>query len=196
MNRQDTLKILAILKAADPQHYRGMTAGDAEAMVALWAGMFDREPYAEVEQAVKAHIATDTNRFMPPCGVIKNALISLMDPAEMTEDEAWQLVRKAVKNGTYHAKEEYAKLPEACKRIVADAAQIRDWGFCDAQAFSVVESNFKRAYRTMIKRRKEASAIPDSVKAFVLAASEKAALPEANKTNGGEQQWQITEQRA
>ena len=196
MNRKEAAQIVTILQANYPDSFRGMSDRMLQMTIRLWENVFASDDYMAVQAAVMAHIATDTNRFMPPCGVIKNALISLMNPDEMTEDEAWQLVRKAVKNSTYHAKEEYAKLPEACKRIVADAAQIRDWGFCDAQAFSVVESNFKRAYRTMIKRRKEASAIPDSVKAFVLAASEKAALPEANKTNGGEQQWQITEQRA
>lgn len=193
MNRQDTLKILAILKAAYPQHYRGMTAGDAEAMVALWTGMFDREPYAEVEQAVKAHIATDTKGFCPVVGAIKEQISRMhRKDGALTEHEAWELVRNALKNGYYGSQEEYAKLPSAVQKILGGPSQLRDWSMLsDDQVNTVIASNFMRSYRARAEYERDVEKLPEAIRQnFLPQAAQRMELDAPQKAlPGGEPAW-------
>ena len=96
MTREETLKIMAVLKAAYPGFYRGMSREDAGAAVNLWNTMFDKEPYSLVSAGVMALIAADTKGFPPAIGQVKEYIHRLQNPDEMTETEAWELVRKAV----------------------------------------------------------------------------------------------------
>ena len=101
MELKQALQVLAVLKAAYPQHYRGLSDGDIRAMATLWASMFE-EPFADVMQAVKAHIVTDARGFCPTIGAVKEQLARMRESRRggaLTEHEAWELVRQALKNG-------------------------------------------------------------------------------------------------
>ena len=70
MELKQALQVLAVLKAAYPQHYRGLSDGDIRAMATLWASMFE-EPYGDVMLAENAHIVTDARGFCPTIGAVK-----------------------------------------------------------------------------------------------------------------------------
>jgi hypothetical protein len=78
-------------------------------------------------------------------------------PNEMTEAEAWALVRKAASNSFYgQAAKEFDKLPPILQRLVGTPNQLRDWGMMDSNEFNtVVASNFQRSYRARVKSDKE-----------------------------------------
>lgn len=63
MTRDETLKIMAVLKATYPNFYKDMTRRDAEGVVALWTDMFSEDSYNAVAAAVKAFIASDSKGF-------------------------------------------------------------------------------------------------------------------------------------
>lgn len=71
MDREETLKIMAVLKAAYPAYYRDMPKRDAENAVSLWNEMFAEDDYAVVGAAVKALIASDVKGFPPNIGAVK-----------------------------------------------------------------------------------------------------------------------------
>ena len=54
MDRLETADILAVLKAAYPQFYNGLSPKEANKIVDLWAEMFKDEPVMVVAVAVKA----------------------------------------------------------------------------------------------------------------------------------------------
>jgi hypothetical protein len=98
VTREETLAIMGVLKAAYPNYYRDMNRKDAEAVVDLWATMFNDEPMQLVAMAVKAHIASDVKGFPPHIGAIKEAIVKLQTPNTMSELEAWALVSRAASN--------------------------------------------------------------------------------------------------
>ena len=71
MTRDETLKIMAVLKATYPNFYKDMTRRDAEGVVALWTDMFSEDSYNAVAAAVKAFIASDSKGFPPVVGQVK-----------------------------------------------------------------------------------------------------------------------------
>lgn len=165
MNKREAAQIITIMQANYPDSFKGKTDEMLMATITLWAQMFDTDDAKEVTAAVMAHMAADTNRFMPPVGVIKERLTRLRQPEEMTEQEAWGLVAKALRNGLYGSQEEYDKLPPVIQRIVGSPTQLREWAAMDRETVqSVVASNFQRSYRVRAKHEKEVMALPSSVR--------------------------------
>ena len=164
MTRSETLAVMSILKAAYPAYYRDMKRSDAEIAVNLWTEMFKDDPSQIVAAAVKAYIASDTKGFPPHIGAIKDAIIKITNPTEMTELEAWGYVDKAICNGIYGAREEFEKLPPMIQLLVGSPAQLHEWALMDSNTVkSVVASNFQRSYRSHLSRQREMLSIPADV---------------------------------
>lgn len=77
MTRDETMKIMAVLKATYPNFYNGMTRRDAEGVVALWTDMFSEDSYNAVAAAVKAFIASDSKGFPPVVGQVKQRVMEI-----------------------------------------------------------------------------------------------------------------------
>lgn len=75
MTKKEALQILAILKAAYPASYNGMTQEEASGTVAVWCMQFDEMPGDVVMMAVHKLIAT--NKFPPTVAEVKEKLKSL-----------------------------------------------------------------------------------------------------------------------
>lgn len=89
----------------------------------------------------------------------------LFQPAKLTEQEAWELVSKACRNGLYGYKKEFEKLPPEVQRTIRSPDQIRAWAKLDEDTFQgVVASNFMRSFRIQQARDNEFDLLPDEVK--------------------------------
>ena len=171
MTREDTIKILSVLRGAYPAFYRDITKQEAESTIALWESMFDEEPYELVGAAVKAFIAGDGKGFPPAIGQIKERIRQITTPEDMTEQEAWAMVSKALRNSTYGSMEEFAKLPPEVQAVVHDPGQLKQWAMSPAdEVETVIASNFMRSFRAKQKASKEYMALPTSVKQLMIAA--------------------------
>lgn len=171
MTREDTIKILSVLRGAYPAFYRDITKQEAESTIALWESMFDEEPYELVAAAVKAFISGDGKGFPPAIGQIKERIRLITTPEEMTEQEAWSYVSKALRNSTYGSVEEFAKLPPEVQAVVHDPGQLRQWAMAEAdEVETVIASNFQRSFRAKQKTSKEYMALPTSVKQLMISA--------------------------
>ena len=171
MTREETIKILAVLRGAYPAFYRDITKQEAESTIALWMSMFDEEQYELVGAAVKAFIAGDNKGFPPSIGQVKERIRQITQPEEMTEQEAWALVSKALRNATYGSEEEFAKLPPEVQAVVHDPGQLRQWAMSPADTVeTVIASNFMRSFKVKQKVNREFTALPTSVKQLMISA--------------------------
>lgn len=75
MTQKEATQILAILKAAYPNSYRGMTKEEAVGTVNVWATQFINIPVRVVMIAVNKLISTNT--FPPSIGEVKEKIRSL-----------------------------------------------------------------------------------------------------------------------
>lgn len=183
MTREDTIRIMAILRGAYPAFYRNMGEQEALEVVNLWAVMFADDDMRLVTAAVQALIATDTKGYPPHIGAVKEQMRKLTAPDDMSEAEAWSLIRKAISNGLYGANEEFARLPPVCQKIVGAPAQLREWALCDTDVVqTVIASNVQRAYRTVQQRETEQAKLPKEVKRAISGIAQRYAL----KQSGGE----------
>lgn len=168
MTYEETLLVLAVLKAAYPHSFKDMKRADGEAMAKLWQMQFASESVEEVKAAVNALIATRKEGFSPTIGEVKEKLHSLRSVNSLNEQDAWALVSKACQNGLYGYKKEFAKLPLEVQRAVGAPEQLREWAKMDVETVqSVVASNFMRNYRVLQEREKEQAMLPPSVQKVI-----------------------------
>lgn len=178
MTKKEMAEIIAMMQTNYPDSFRDMSDAAMLGKINLWFMQFRDDDYKEVLAAVMAHIATDTNRFMPPVGVIKAKLVELRHPDEMTEMEAWELVSKATRNSTYNAADEFAKLPPVVQRLVGSPMQLKEWAAMDTETLhSVVASNFQRSYKVRAKNERDYLALPSNVKNFMATIAEGMKMP-------------------
>lgn len=166
MDRNETMQVLTVLKAAYPHSFKGMTKRDAETMIELWQMMFSADSYEMVNAAVAALISTRKEGYTPTIGEVKERLAFAKEQSSggLTEQEAWALVEKACRNGLYGYQKEFEKLPLEVQRVIGAPEQLKAWAAMDTETVnSVVASNFMRAYRTEKQRAKELSMLPPSV---------------------------------
>ncbi len=169
MDKAEAFNVLKVLKIAFPAFYRDYTVDDLEETAKMWATMLSDYSYTDVAQAVKATIAT--NKFPPTIAEVIEKIHILHDTS-MNELEAWSYINKAIRNSTYHALEEWEKLPAEVQRIVSPDL-LRTWAMTEDDGASVVQSHFSRCFRASQARKKEVDMLPSSVKEYIAQLGEK-----------------------
>lgn len=177
MNLKETAEVLAIIHATYPQTV-AQTDNALRAKMNVWQEIFTEEPVSVVMAAAKAFIATDTRGYMPAPGQIKEQIAAIKNQAEITEQEAWDMVMEALRNSAYNSQVEYAKLPEEIKRAVGSHNMLKSWASVDHNELqTIIASQFKNAYKAIIAKKRSLEKIPEKVKA--IAAEEGKKLIEA-----------------
>lgn len=180
MTVQETAKIMAVFKAAYPRYYANIDVEEAKRTINLWASMLADYSYETVSNAAKALIVS--SKFPPTIAEVIEKTQLLTKEPELTEGEAWSMVRKAICNGIYGYKEEYEKLPDKVKAAIGNPMMIHEWAKVSADELNtVVASNFMRSFRSNIKNKQEYENLPQSVKKFINKISEK--MPKLEGTN-------------
>ena len=110
MTRNETVKVLAILKAAYPNSYSRMTAQEAGAVAGIWTNQFFGTPVELVMIAVNKLIATST--FPPAIAEVKAKIRTLAieaDEALLTHPDLPADKKKAlcdIKDAAYRSNSE------------------------------------------------------------------------------------------
>lgn len=168
MTAKDVKGVLALLQAEYPASFARLTPELMRGKATMWAETFAKDDPTLVYAAVKSIIAGEAREFAPGIGEIRERMRELVTPEELSETEAWAMVSRACRNGTYGAEVEFAKLPPEVQDAVGSASQIREWASMDEETVqSVVASNFMRGFKSVKARRKTNELMPESVKALV-----------------------------
>lgn len=148
----------------------------------LWATMFADEPGELVAMAVKAFMASDTKGFSPKIGQIKAIINKMTMPKEleMSELEAWTLVRKAIRGasmadwsrrmtpeglGPPSAVTQFYALPKVLQQLVGDPKQLALWEeLPNDEINTIIQSNFMRSWRSRTAHEKEMLALPADIR--------------------------------
>lgn len=129
----------------------------------VWYSMLSDLPYTQVSVALQTHMMT--SKFPPTIADLR------VNHAEqqhgLTDLEAWAMVRKAIRNGSYGAEEEYEALPEIVQRAVGSASNLRQWAQSDSGMLETIEAHFLKAFRIERDRAVMDNQIAPHVKALL-----------------------------
>ena len=161
MNREETKKIIKIICDAYPNYH----PQDLSSTITTWSFLLEEYEYNKIAIALKTYITTDASGFAPSVGQLIDKLRTITAPSELTELEAWSKVSKALRNGLYGAEDEFNKLPPLVQKTVGSPSNLRQWAQTDAKSIeNVIQSNFLRTYRNILKRDEEINKMPYDVK--------------------------------
>lgn len=164
MTRDETIKLLMVIQSA----YPNFKPPDKTVAVDTWYTMLKDMDYNVVQMGLRAYITSDTSGFAPSIGQLINTIYLTQNPQELNEMEAWALVSKALRNGYYGAVEEFDNLPPLVQKAVGTPDNLRNWSQTDMESVeNVIQSNFMRSYRAVVKREEEIKKMPADVRTLI-----------------------------
>ena len=153
MNKQETVKLLSMLKVAYPKFFVSTTDEEMQMQISLWFNCLKDYSFDMIQQSVYDLIKT--LKFPPTIADITESIYKLTHKDELTEQEAWNIIRKAISN-SYTVRASFEAMPPLVKRIVGSASQLGSWALMDMNTVnSVVSSNFQRSYKALAAKQKE-----------------------------------------
>lgn len=180
MTRDETVKIIRIMCDCYP-NYKPSNLSET---VDVWNMMLEEYNYNQISTALKTYVHSDTSGFAPSIGQLINKLHEVQAPQELNEMEAWLLVGRALRNGTYGAVEEFNKLPPLVQKAVGSPDNLRNWAQTDSESIeNVVQSNFMRTYRIVVNRAKEYQKMPKDIQALIENANRSSYLTQIGSKN-------------
>ena len=137
-----------------------------ELAIDAWEGIFSGIPYDVVMGALYSY-ARDNKEFPPTPGQINAIIGQATGREEMTAQEAWGKVMKAVRNGYYGAEKEFARLPKEVQDAIGSPEYIRGISMMEDPNMDVEYSHFTKAYNAVLQRKRNIENLPENVRAIV-----------------------------
>ena len=169
MTRDETLQILALLRASYPAFYSKFQKRELENIASLWTEMFEKDNFDIVKYALKDLIATHSG-YPPDIAALKGKIKELCSAAtnEPTDEELWLILKKAVCNGIYGAKQEFEKLPPVLKKYCGSPATLTELAYVDSDTFNTVNhGQFLKQIKVIKEREEYSRSIPEDVKLLI-----------------------------
>lgn len=170
MTREETLKILSVLKAAYPAFYSKISGKDGEGVANLWTSMFTEEPYPVVSCAITQLISTHTG-YPPDIAAVKGAIRDMISAVtcEPTDEELWLLYKNAVKNyNPYALGDTWDSLLPILKSYAGTPGTLLEHGMLNTDTFvSVIHGQFLRQIPALRKRSEFTHTLPANVLSYL-----------------------------
>lgn len=144
MTRAETLITLKILRTAFPAFYAKASRDELNTTVELWVEMFKNEDVGQVKQALYNVIESSPD-YPPNIGRIKLEIreANAIREGKPTITQLWKMLKKALSNANYNAREEFEKLPDVLKEFLDTPQTLRELSRIDtAQLDTVYYSHF------------------------------------------------------
>ena len=120
--------------------------------IEVWSSLLSDLDFEIAKKAVLNLIARSEKK--PTIAAIRKEYFDLIVPEDLNEQQAWDLVRDGIRNGTYGAVEEFEKFPDVIKRAVGSPMSLTEWAALESsQVETVIQSLFKRSYRAAIEKQ-------------------------------------------
>lgn len=159
MTRDDTKKILTVMLITWPNFKPELTSE----FVDIWHMMIGDLDYQQTQAALKAYAQTDTSGFAPSVGQLRAKAVELTAEEDLSEGEAWGLVRIAIANSIYGAEKEFHALPEAVREAVGSYGILRTWAMMEEADLDYARGSFMKNFAAVKTRKKERLSLSDDL---------------------------------
>lgn len=151
MTREQVKETVMLLHYAFPN----WDSDNWKSTVDVWWMLLQDYPADKIMMAAKACAVSDRH-FAPSVGELIAMVRQPDRMAEISESEAWEMVVKACSNGAYEYHEEFMKLPPEIQKAIGGERTLQAWALARIDQFqTVIQSNFRRGYREIMRRKHE-----------------------------------------
>jgi hypothetical protein len=159
LTRDDTVKVLSILKTSYPRFYANMSRQDAENAINLWFMMFANDDVEDVKLALYKLISTF--EFPPSIAELRKALAEITTGNLPDAGEAWGEVVKAIREyGVYREQDALNSMSKLTARVVR---QIGWESLCMSDNPMADRAHFLKIYAIAEDKQAEYDCIPEPI---------------------------------
>lgn len=160
MTRQETQELLFTISAL----YPNFTVPDKSITVDAWYWALHGYTVEQAKAALMIYVKTSNTGWAPSASQLIGCIHAPKNNDQLSEGEAWALVKKAIQDGNYHAEERFNELPELVRRAVGGAGMIRQWAQTDSdEVNTVIMSNFQRTYKAILAKQDFNNKVPPQI---------------------------------
>ena len=129
--------------------------------VNCWHWALADYPASAIKGAFQIYVKTNNSGFAPSVSQLIGAMHKPNEVEQLSEGEAWNLVKYAIQDSGYHASEQFEKLPPIIQRCVGSANMLHQWSQADSdEVNTVIMSNFQRTYRAVLSKQEFTDKVP------------------------------------
>lgn len=183
MNRVETLKIMAILKASYPAFYSKIPPEEYAGIASVWQESFSKEPYELIAVAVKSLIKTHSG-YPPDIATISTEVKNLVSAAtgEPTDEELWVIYKRAVQESGYRENETFDKLPPILQQYCGTARTLYEHAMMPLSTFNtVLHGQFLKQIPVLRQRQEYHDSLSPATRDMITGISQRMALPDAEQ---------------
>lgn len=152
MKRDETIKLLQILKWAYPHYFQNLSKTDFEGMINLWELQFKPYEARTVELALNNYIKT--NKYPPTVAGIFEEMNKLATSGD-EEQAYWEKLSKLCRRASVVTQEEFNALPEPLKKWLRNLQNLKELGLIESDIFnSVTRGQFFREIKPIVESEK------------------------------------------
>ena len=164
MSRDETVNLIRSIVSL----YPNWKPENLSETVNAWQWALEEYPAPSVKAALQIYVKTNNTGFAPSVSQLIGSMYSVQENNELSEGEAWHLVKKAIADSGYHAQERYDELPPLIQRAIGGPEMLHVWGQTDSsEVNTVIMSNFQRTYRALLSKQEFSNKIPESISDIV-----------------------------
>lgn len=121
MTAKELIKFMQDITACFPNE-KGQAEDAMKIKAVIWAKALGNISYKQAIDGLAAYCATNTSGFPPqPAHILAN----IRKERRMSDAEVNVILRRALCDSTYHAEEQFERLPDDLKRIIGTPAELR-----------------------------------------------------------------------
>ena len=170
MTREQIQDLLASIQSL----YPNWKPENKTATVNAWTWALQDYPADAIKGALQIYVKTNTTGFAPSVSQLINAMYEPKKNEQLSEGEAWSLVKRAIQDGNYHAEERFNELPPLVQKAVGSPNMIHQWAGTESdEVNTVIMSNFQRTYRNLTEREMYEAKVPLPLSDMVKGLAEK-----------------------
>ena len=168
MNKQETVKLIFVIKATYPKHFQNMSIEEISQMADAWEFHLCDYTYEQMSIGLKIYTVSDTKGFPPSPGQIIDCYTKSLErpEEEVTAAEAWEHVWKALQRLSWDKpEEEFDQLPKKVRKAIGSASALKEMAMMDTEHLLIGEkARFIRQYDAYTEREKEYMKLPQAVR--------------------------------
>lgn len=162
MTRDETKELLMTIQALYPNF--SVKPEQMTATLNAWHLMLSEYPIEGINAALQIYVKTNNTGFAPSVSQIIGCMHKPSEIEQLSEGEAWAMVKKAIQDGNYHSEERFNELPPLVQRAIGGAEMIRQWAQTDSDTVNtVIMSNFQRTYRAVLSKQDFNNKVPEQI---------------------------------
>lgn len=171
MTRDETKKLLMTIRAAYPNF--NVKPEEMTITINAWHMLLEEYPAEAINGAFQIYVKTNSSGFAPSVSQLIGCIHAPRQNEQLSEGEAWALVKKAIADGNYHSAERFDELPPIVQRAVGGSQMLRQWAMCDSdEVNTVIYSNFCRTYKAILSKQDFNEKVPPQLSGLVKALAE------------------------